>query len=115
MRHSTLRASDEATAGSVMAKQERISPLSSAFSHLSLCSLLPSEYSKSVGSRPSVLRRTLAETRSNVNGHSADRASRDAAVEFRRAGQIESGTIQPRAQSGSVAPRRAADAARPAP
>src|SRR5580704_6029401 len=34
-------ASDEATSGSVMAKQERISPTRSGFSHFSFCSAVP--------------------------------------------------------------------------
>src|SRR5271168_5346703 len=36
-----LVASEEATSGSVMAKQERISPASSGFSHLWFCSGVP--------------------------------------------------------------------------
>jgi hypothetical protein len=38
---SMLVASDEATAGSVMAKHERISPASSGLSHCSFCASLP--------------------------------------------------------------------------
>ena len=41
MRDSMLVASLEATAGSVIAKQERISPASSGFSQRSLCSGVP--------------------------------------------------------------------------
>ena len=41
MRVSMLVASDEATAGSVIRKAERISPFISGFSHLRLCSLVP--------------------------------------------------------------------------
>src|SRR5262252_8645499 len=36
-----LVASEEATSGSVMAKQERISPASSGLSHFSFCSAVP--------------------------------------------------------------------------
>src|SRR5690606_1956886 len=36
-----LVASEDATSGSVIEKQERISPASSGFSHCSCCSLLP--------------------------------------------------------------------------
>ncbi len=36
-----LRASDEATSGSVMEKQDRISPSSSGYSHCSFCSSVP--------------------------------------------------------------------------
>src|SRR6266446_4937286 len=41
MRERMLVASDEATSGSVMAKQERISPARSGFSQRSLCSAEP--------------------------------------------------------------------------
>jgi hypothetical protein len=41
MRHSTFVASELATAGSVIAKHERISPSSSGFSHCSFCSSVP--------------------------------------------------------------------------
>src|SRR4051812_27261090 len=43
-------ASDDATPGSVMAKQERISPSSSGFSHRSFCSAFP--YRASVSMLP---------------------------------------------------------------
>ncbi len=41
MRASILVASDEATAGSVIAKPERISPASSGVSHSRFCASLP--------------------------------------------------------------------------
>ena len=41
MLDSMLVASEEATAGSVMAKHERISPASKGFNHRSLCSGVP--------------------------------------------------------------------------
>ena len=41
MEDSMLVASEEATAGSVMAKHDLISPSSSGFSHLSCCSSVP--------------------------------------------------------------------------
>ena len=38
---STLVASEEATSGSVIAKEERISPASSGFNHCSFCAGVP--------------------------------------------------------------------------
>ncbi len=46
----------------------------------STSALLRSEYSKSIRALPSVLRRTLAENRGDVNGHSAGQPSRNAAL-----------------------------------
>ena len=45
---SMLRASEEATWGSVMPKQERISPASSGLSHFSFCSGVPTRSSTSM-------------------------------------------------------------------
>src|SRR5690625_1043200 len=48
--HSILVASDDATSGSVMEKQERISPANNGFSHCSFCSSVP--YTESTSMLP---------------------------------------------------------------